>query len=368
MKFSIDQSKLLPTLTAVARSCAAKPQLPVLNNILITVENGRVSLSATNLEIGVVKSLPVEDPEDGALTIPSKILVETISNLSGEKITIESSGDQIQITTSSFKGSINGIGADEFPTIPLTGEDVVTLDPKILTKSLPEVTFAAAVDEGRPVLTGILTQINNKNLDLVSTDGYRLAHKSIPVEADSSFKSLIPKKTLEEIFRLVSEEEVDSITISLSQDNNQIIFTLGNTKLSSRLIEGNFPSWEKIIPSEYKSRVVVDKQKLQKAVKLAAVFARSEANIVKLKNETDKLVLTSAAKELGDQTTQIEAQSEGESLEIAFNTKFLSDVLSYSPNNSSQIVIELSGNLSAASFKPMGEEGLQYIIMPVNLS
>lgn len=368
MKFTIDQPKLLPALTTVARSCAQKPQLPVLNNILIHVEGGRVNLSATNLEIGIVKSLPVEQPQEGSVTIPSKILVETISNLSAEKITLEASPDQIKITTPSFTGSINGISPDEFPTIPLTGEDVVTLDPKVLIKSLPEVTFAAAVDEGRPVLTGILTQIGNKKLDLVSTDGYRLAHKSISVEADSTFKSLIPKKTLEEIFRLVSEEEVDSITVSLSQDNNQIIFTLGNTKLSSRLIEGNFPAWEKIIPESFKARVVVDKQKLQKAVKLAAVFTRSEANVVKLKNETDKLILSSTAKELGDQTTQVQAQSEGESLQIAFNTKFLLDVLTYSPSSSSQIIIELSGNLSAASFKPMGEEGLQYIIMPVNLS
>ncbi len=368
MKFTIQQTNLLPAISAVSRCCSTKGQLPVLNNILISIADGRLSLSATNLEIGVVKSLSVEEVEEGSVTIPSKTLLETISNLSGEKITIEGKLDQIQITTPTFKASINGISSDEFPTIPLSGDEVATLDPKLLIKSLPEVIFSAAVDEGRPVLTGILTQISGKKLNLVATDGYRLAHKTIDLESDVSFKSLIPKRTLEEISRLISEEEVDTVNINISEDGNQIIFNMGNTQLSSRLIEGNFPTWEKIIPAEYKARVVVEKQRLLKAVKLSSVFARSEANIVKIINEKDKLILSSAAKELGNQTTEVECQSEGERLEIAFNTKFLSDVLSSSPSSSTQIIMELSGNLSAASFKPMGEEGLQYIIMPVNLS
>lgn len=366
MKFNILQQDLLPALSSVARSCGIRSQLPVLGNILLQSDQGKLKLSATNLEIGVIKLVKAEIIEEGEITVPSKTLVEVIANLSGEKIEIETSGEILKISTPSFSSEINGISATEFPSIPLTGKEAVRLKPEILHTSLPQITFAAAVDDGRPTLTGILTEIKGKKLQLVATDGYRLAFKSITVEDELALKVLVPRKTFEEVLRLISEEEVDEIKISTSEDQNQMIFSFGNTQISSRLIEGNFPAWEKTVPSDFKARVVMDKNDILKAVKLASVFARSEANIVRLQNLPGKLVLTSEAKELGSQKKEIEAQSEGEPVQIAFNTKFLQDALS--AIGSSQIILELSGNLSAAVLKPMGEEGLKYIIMPVNLS
>lgn len=366
MKFNILQQDLLPALSAVSRSCGFRSQLPVLANILIHTDQGRVKLSTTNLEVGVVKVIKAEVSEEGEITIPAKTLVEMVSNLAGEKIEFSSAGEHLEVSTPSFSSKINGITASEFPTIPLLGKEAASLNPQMLLKTLPQVTFAAAVDEGRPVLTGILTQIREKKVEFVATDGYRLAHRTLIVEEDSSFKALIPRRTLEEVARLISEEESDQVKISLSEDQNQIIFTLGNTQLSSRLIEGQFPSWEKIIPTEVKARVVVDRNEFLKAVKLASVFAKTEANIIKMENQPTSLVLTSEAKELGGQKKEIAAESSGESINIAFNAKFLQDILAVL--NSSQIVIELSGNLSAAVLRPLGEDGLEYIIMPVNLS
>ncbi|MCL5784424.1 MAG: DNA polymerase III subunit beta [Patescibacteria group bacterium] len=366
MKFTILQQDLMPALVSVSRSCGVRSQLPVLGNILLQTTEGRLKLSATNLEIGVVKLVKAEIIEDGEITIPSKTLTEVVSNLSGEKIEFEASPEQLKITTPTFSSQINGIPATEFPTIPLTGKEAVVIDPAILAKSLPQVTFAAAVDDGRPILTGILTEIKDKKLQLVATDGYRLAHRSIDTNQENSFRALIPRRTFEEVIRLISEEEVDQIRISTSDDQNQIIFSFGNTQISSRLIEGQFPAWEKIIPASSKARVVGERGEILKAVKLASVFARSEANIVRLQNQPNKLILTSEAKELGNQKKEVEVQSEGEELQIAFNNKYLQDVLS--ALNCSQIILELSGNLSAAILKPMGEEGLEYIIMPVNLS
>lgn len=367
MKFTVLQQDLYPALSAVARSAGVRSQLPVLGNILLQTDQGRLKLAATNLELGVVKSIKVDILEEGELTIPAKTLVDVISNLSGEKIEFLASGDQLQITTPTFSSTLNGISASEFPTIPLSGQKTIMISPKILVKSLPQVTFAAAIEEGRPILTGILTEIKDKNLQLVATDGYRLAQKQVPIEEETSFKALVPRRTFEEVARLISEEEVDSVNISTSDDQNQIIFQFGNTQLSSRLIEGQFPSWEKIVPSQYKARIVMERGEFLKAVKLASVFARTEANIIKLKNQqTGGLVLTAEAKELGNQKNEIEAQSEGEEIQVAFNGKYLIDTLS--ALNSSQIILELSGNLSAAVIKPMGEDGLQYIIMPVNLS
>ncbi len=366
MKFTILQSDFWPLLQSVSRSAGVRSQLPVLGNILISATQGRIKLAATNLEIGVVKSIPAEIIEEGEVTIPAKTLSEVISNLTSEKIEFNSTVDQLTLTTSSFSSQINGIPAAEFPVIPLSGTQVVEINPKILVTSLSQISFAAAVDEGRPILTGILTEIVSKKLQLVATDGYRLAHKTTTLDHESSFKALIPRKTFEEVLRLISEDEVDSVSISLSDDQNQIIFSFGNTQLSSRLIEGQFPAWEKIIPTQIQARIVVERGEFLKAVKLASVFARSESNIVRLQNNSQKLTLTSEAKELGNQKKEIEAQIEGEEITIAFNTKFLQDTLS--AFNTSQALIELSGPLSATIIKPMGEEGLEYIVMPVNLS
>lgn len=366
MKFAILQQDLIPVLQAVSRSCGVKSQLPVLGNILLQTDQGQLKLSATNLEIGVVKIVNAEIIEEGEITLPAKTLVEVVNNLSGEMLSFTTSGDQAEISTPSFSSRINGIAATEFPSIPFAGKQTITLKPEALAKTLPQVTFAAAVDDGRPILTGILTEIKDKKLQFVATDGYRLAHKIVPLVEDSSFRALVPRRTFEEIMRLITEDDVDEIKVATSEDNNQIIFSFGNTQLSSRLIEGQFPAWEKIIPEKALVRVVVEKGEILKAVKLASVFSRAEANVVKLQNLPNKLVLTSEAKELGNQKKEIEAQVEGEEIFIAFNTKFLQDALT--AIGSSQVVIEVSGPLSAALIKPIGEEGLQYIIMPVNLS
>lgn len=367
MKFSILQQDLMPALSSVARSCGVRSQLPVLSNILLQTENGRLKLSATNLEVGVVKFVKADISEEGEITIPAKTLVEVVANLSGEKVDFLTASEVLEISTPTFSSKVSGISAAEFPTIPLTGKDAVMIESLLISKSLPQVVFSAAADDGRPILTGILTEIKDGKLQLVATDGYRLAHKVVPCAKDIAFKALVPRRTFEEVVRLISEDETDQVKISVSEDQNQVVFSFGNTELSSRLIEGQFPAWEKIIPSTPKARIVVDKSEILKAVKLASVFARSEANIVKLQNlSSGKLVLTSEAKEVGQQKKEVEAQIEGEEVQIAFNAKFLADVLS--AINTSQVILELSGNLSAALFKPMGEEGLQYIVMPVNLS
>lgn len=366
MKFSILQQDLWPSLQAVSRSCGVRSQLPVLSNILLRTSKGRLEISATNLEIGVVKSIKAEIGEEGEITVPAKTLVEVVGNLSGEKIEFAATADQMEIATPSFSSKINGIPAAEFPNIPLAGKETVIIDPGALTSSLPQVTFAAASDDGRPILTGILTEIKDKMLQLVATDGYRLAHKTVSLEKGSAFRALIPRRTLEEVARLMGEEKIDDVQISTSEDQNQVIFSFGNTQISSRLIEGQFPAWEKIIPTGAKARIVVDRVEALKAVKLASVFTRSEANVVSLQNLPNKLVLTSAAKEVGSQKKEVEAQGEGEEIQITFNTKFLIDALSAA--NSTQVIIELSGPLSAAIIKPMGEDGLEYIVMPVNLS
>jgi DNA polymerase III subunit beta len=366
MKFSILQQDFLPPLQAVSRSVGVRSTLPVLDNILLSVENKKLKIAATNLEIGVIKHVSVTDEIDGEITIPAKTLVDLISGLGQTKITVESEGEILKVSSGSFKAQINGISATEFPAIPLSSKEVINF-PKEVFLTSSQILFASAVDEGRPVLTGILTDVKDSKLDFVSTDGFRLAHRQINLPGNGAqFRSLIPKRTFEEALRIISETEVDEIKVATSENQNQIIFTLGQTIISSRLIEGQFPSWEKIIPSKIVGRALIEKDQIVKAIKLAAIFAKNEANIVVLQTKKGLLKIDSSAKELGSQENEIEGEIEGEDLQIAFNAKFLLDALTNIP--STQVMIEFSGPLSASLIKPIGEEGLEYIVMPVRLS
>lgn len=372
MRIKILQSEILPALQAVARSTGVKSSLPVLANILFQAEGSNLTLSATNLEIGIVKTISAKVEEEGAITVPARTLLEIISSLPGVEITLEATQDQLKLATPNFNASLNGIASSEFPAIPLSSEQSISIKGSILGELLPQITFAAAVDEGRPILTGILTEIKNGKLELVATDGFRLAHCTASTESSEkiNFRSLIPRRTFEEVVRLISEElkEGEMVEISTSENQNQMIFKMKNTELSSRLIEGQFPVWEKIIPTNFENNTILDRQELIKAVKLASVFAKDAANIIKLETQQGKIKLTSEAKELGGQETLIDAKIEGSPIIIAFNSKYLLDALNACP--SQEIVIQFSGSLSPSLLKPFNSpnEDLQYVIMPIRLS
>lgn len=366
MKFKILQQDFLPILQSISRSVGVRSQLPILDNILLSVEGKKLKAVATNLEIGVIKFMPVEVETEGGLTIPAKTLLELVSGLDEGKISISAEGEILNVQSGSFHAQINGVGVSEFPAIPLAEGKGIKFKKKFLAYS-SAILFAAASDEGRPVLTGILTEVKNGALDLVATDGFRLAHRKIVLgESPQELRNLIPKRTLEEVLRVLDEENVEEVSIHTSQNQNQIVFSAGDTIVSSRLIDGQFPAWEKIIPQDVVARVVVSREELLKAIKLAAVFAKNEANIVVLTIKPNTLGLKSEAKEVGSQENEIEAEVQGENLQVAFNTKFLQDVLSAA--GSQQVILEFSGPLSACLIKPVGVEGLEYIIMPVRLS
>lgn len=366
MKFTILQQDLLPSLQSVARSVGVHSTLPVLDNLLLSIEGKKLKIAATNLEIGVIKFVSVTDETPGEITVPAKTLVEIVSGLGQSKITLESEGEILTVQSVKFKASINGISASEFPVIPLSKDSGIDF-PKDAFLTSAQILFAAAVDEGRPVLTGILTDAKETKLDFIATDGFRLAHRQVALpKTESQFKCLIPKRTFEEVLRIISEQAVDKVNISTTENQNQVMFTLGQTIISSRLIEGQFPAWEKIIPQKIVGRALVEKDQLTKAIKLAAVFAKNEANIVILTTKKGSLTLKSSAKEIGSQENEVESEVEGEELQIAFNTKFLLDAVSNIPT--SQVMIEFSGALSASLIKPIGVEGLEYIVMPVRLN
>ena len=366
MKFIVLQQDLLPVISSVARVSGVHSTLPVLENILLSAQGNKLKVAATNLEIGVIKYLPVEVIESGEITIPAKTLVELVSGLKQAKVTFEGNEAQITISCDKFKASLNGIPSAEFPVIPLSEGDGVSFKKEILELS-SQILFAAAVDEGRPTLTGILTQTTGDKLDFVATDGFRLAHRQVKMEDSKvKFKSIIPRRTFEEVLRILAEENSEEVKISISENQNQIIFDFGDYVVSSRLIEGSFPAWEKIIPTKIVARAIIDKEELLKDIKLASVFAKNEGNVIVMKITPGTLQLSSSAKEIGSQENELEGEIEGSELQIAFNAKFLQDAISAS--SATQLSIEFSGPLSPALIKPIGQEGLQYIVMPVKLN
>lgn len=353
-------------MQAAARSVGVRSTLPVLDNILLSVEGNKLKVAATNLEIGVIKFINVEVEAPGEITVPAKTLVDLVSGLGQNRVTLESEKEVLTIQAGKFKATINGIAAQEFPAIPLSSEKEVSF-PKEAFLGSAQILFASATDEGRPVLTGILTDVSDGKLDFVATDGFRLAHRQLKLPKGAfQFKALIPRRTFEEVLRIIAEENVDEIKISTSENQNQVIFNLGQTVVSSRLIEGQFPAWGKIIPQTIVAKAKVAKEDLLKAIKLAAIFAKNEANIVVLTTKAGIIKLESHAKEVGSQENEVEGEIDGDELQIAFNIKFLLDAISNSP--APEVLIEFSGALSAALIKPVGVEGLEYIVMPVRLS
>ncbi|MDO8576962.1 MAG: DNA polymerase III subunit beta, partial [Candidatus Daviesbacteria bacterium] len=317
MKFSVLQQDLLPVLQSVARSVGVRSTLPVLDNILLSIEGQKLKVAATNLEIGVIKYLKVEVEAPGEITVPAKTLVELISGLRQAKVSLTSESEVLTIESGKFKASVNGIAAAEFPVIPLSADQGISF-PKEAFLTSSQILFASAIDEGRPILTGILTEVTGGKLDFVATDGFRLAHRRLDLpKGKYQFRSLIPRRTFEELLRILSEEEVEEVSISTSPNQNQMVFSLGNTIISSRLIEGQFPAWGKIIPQTIVARALVEKEELLKAIKLAAIFAKNEANVVVLTTKKGLLKLESHAKELGSQENEIEGEVEGEELTIA---------------------------------------------------
>ncbi len=368
MKLSVMQENLARGLSVVSRAVSTRSTLPVLANVLLRTEDAGLKLTATNLEIGVTYWVPGKIETDGATTVPAKLLTDIVSSLpASERVDLEvQAADTLHIQCGRFETHIKGIDADEFPAIPTAGERPTTRVPqKTLREALTETTFAAATDEARPILTGVLARFEGDQLTVAAADNYRIAVKTIsildPVEETSI---VIPARSLNELNRILSDVD-DPVEVVLSPARNQILFHLEGIDLVSRLIDGQFPNYQQVLPKGHTTRAVLDREELLKAVKLAALIASASANIVKLQVGADGTtgVTVSAAAEVGDNEGQVEANVEGDGTTIAFNARYLVDVLQNV--DAEEFALELNGPLSPGVFKPVGDERYVHVVMPV---
>ncbi len=370
MKATISRDDLNRGLSLVGRVVAAKGQLPVLANVLIEAESDGVVVSATNLEIGIRVGVGGKVDEKGALTVPAKVLGEFIAASAGENVVITDHEAKLLVVSGQFKANFAGISATEFPVMPRLGSNKTSkkisgIKKAVIEEIAVQVAYAAAADESRPVLTGVQLKDTGSGLIAVATDGFRMSKKIVTTEKGQFEGLIIPARTILELSRIIGEGRKGEIETEVVAENNQVVFGYDGVELISRILEGNFPDVDRIVPKETKTEVVVDRMELQRAVKAGAIFAREGANLVKLQVSDGELELMAASSGAGDGSIKLVAEKEGEDVLIAFNHKYLSDFLGSIQDE--RVVIKMNGGLAAGIFLGEKDETIMHLIMPVRI-
>jgi DNA polymerase-3 subunit beta len=367
VKLSVMQENLARGLSVVSRAVSNRSTLPVLANVLLKTEDAGLKLTATNLEIGITYWVPGKIESDGATTVPAKLLTDLVNSLpAGDRVDLSLQGDTLHLQCGRFETHIKGIDADEFPAIGAAGERPTTrIAQNVLRRALAETAFAAASDEARPILTGVLARFEGDQLTFAAADNYRIAVKTIPIlDAVPQTSVVIPARALNELARVLADVD-DPVEVVLAAGRNQVLFHLDGIDLVSRLIDGQFPNYQQIVPTSHSTRAVLDREELLRAVRPAALIAHESANIVKLQigAEGEPGITVSASAEVGDHVGQVEAAVEGDGTTIAFNARYLADVLTNVA--AEQFALELNGPLSPGVFKPVGDDHYIHVVMPV---
>jgi DNA polymerase-3 subunit beta len=344
----------------------------VLANVLLKTENSGLKLTATNLEIGINCWVPGKIAEEGEITVPAKLLTDLVASLPNQRIDLVLSPKDrtLKLTCGSNRSSIKGIEADEFPVVAAIGEAPATsVDARALREALGEVVFAAASDESRPILTGVLTRLSGDTMTLAAADNYRIAVRSVKLDTPVSPEVVIvvPGRSYQELMRILPDAEA-SIDITVTPNKSQVMFHVEGIDLVSRLIEGQFPNYEPVIPTSHSSRAVIDREAFLSGTRRASIFARDSANIVKIElggtdGEAEGVAITAHAADVGDNADTVEATIEGSPTSIAFNARYLIDVLSNL--GAEEAALELSGPLAPGVIRGIGKDDYVHVIMPV---
>ena len=374
MKLTITQAQLAYGLGIVSRAVSSRSTLPVLNNILIATDDGRLRLSATNLELGITCWIGADIEEEGSITIPARIFSDLVNTLPGDKVnlslTTRTQTLNIYCGTSNF--DIKGIDAQEFPPMPTpdlsTGVELNIADFK---EMIHQVGFAASSEEARPVLQGVLMEINENQISLAATDGFRISVRMAELSTSQAnpVKVIIPARSLSELARITTDGN-EVVTMIVPPDRGQVIFHLKNAELVTQLIEGNFPDYHAIIPRSFKTRTVISTNEFLKACRQAEIIAREGNYVIRLNLQPQEgapgaVEFSTQSEEMGSGEIVVDANIEGPELLIAFNVRFLSEVLEVigTPNT----VLETNANNTPGLLSPVGNDKFRHVIMPMHL-
>ncbi len=371
MKLSCLQENLSKGLGIVSRAVATRSTLPITQNVLIATDQSRLKLAATNLEIAISCWVGAKIEEEGAITIPARLLTEFISSLPNDKIDITLTQRTLQLKCARFEARINGLDAQDFPPIPQVSDGIATkIEIEALRNGISQVAFAAATEESRPVLTGNQLEFDGDKLALAAADGFRLAvhNTSLLEPVKNKTAIIVPARALSELSRFLTDQE-EPVEITVNQQKSQILFRLKNIEMVSQLIQGAFPNYSQLIPQSYVTRAVVDVAEFLRAIRMASIFARDGSGIVRLvvtpgvELTPGKLNISAKAEEVGDNVGEIDALIDGEAAKIAFNAKYLADVLSVL--HQKQVALETTTSSSPGVLRPVGVDNYVHVVMPM---
>lgn len=378
MKVSCLQENLAKGISTASKAVAARSTLPVLCNILLTTDASRLKLSATNLEIGINTWVGAKVEQEGAITVPARILADLVSSLPPERIDLELIARtrtlNLKCERARFEANIKGIDAHDFPLILIPEEDNrLTLDVGDLRQMIDQVAFAAATDETRPVITGVLVSVNSEAITMAATDGYRISVRSQALQSgpQAPINLIIPARAMQELRRLAVDTD-KPVEMLVSSNRNQVFFRVGDAELTSQLIEGVFPDHKRVVPTTCNTKTTVNTSELLKAARTALVFARDSANVVRVQivpsgeGGVGRLIVTATSAEYGDNVSELDAAVEGAPVEIAFNGRYLIDALTVT--DSAQVALETRDPSSPGVLRPVGGADLVHVIMPMHIA
>jgi len=376
MRVTVLQENLARGLGIVAKAVSPRSTLPVLANILIATDEGRLRLSATNLEMGITCWIPARIDEEGSTTVPARTFSDLVSTLPSDQVlfSLDMQTQTLNVRGGPSTNDIKCIDSQEFPPLPVPDfEGAVQINSGDFREMIHQVVFAASSDEARPVLMGVLVQVDKDKLTMAAADGFRLSVRRAVLSTPSAvpLSSIVPAQALKELARVATDAE-EPIYMVLPKGRGQVVFRVKDVEIVSQLIDGTFPDYQQIIPRSYKSRTLVSTSSLLKACKQAEIFAREGSNVARFNIKTaqgemqpSEVEISATSEETGKNETIVEATVDGGGLLIAFNVKFLREALEVirTPN----VALETSAPNAPGVVKPVGDDQFLHVIMPMHL-
>jgi len=361
MKLQASQENLNRALGAVARVANSRNQLPILSNVLIKTESNRLSISATNLDIGITQFIGAKVSSEGSITVPARLMQDYINSLPGGTINLELKDTKLHIKSDQYESTVNGILADDFPVMPAIQKGKTwTLNAAELKKALQQVTFAASSDESRPVLTGVLFKTDEGVLRIAATDSYRLAEKVVG-RVDAEVDLLIPASSMQDLLRVLGDAD-GSVTVT--HDEQQVLFQVAEIELVTRLVDGKYPDYRKLIPTAFNQSATLSRADFINITKVSSLFARESAGSITLHLDEEKQLLSihSIASQLGENTSEATAKVTG-SGDITLNSRYLLDGLQAFSDD--ELLFGFNGKLEPTILKTVGESDYVHVVMPL---
>lgn len=361
MKLQVTQENLAKALNTVARVANTRNTLPILSNVLLKTENNRLSIAATNLDIAITQFVGSKISEGGAITVPARLMQDFVTSLPDGVLNLELKDNKLSILTNQYQSTINGIAADDFPAMPaIVDGTTYKIGARDFKKALQQVVFSASSDDARPVLTGVFFHNTGSDVVVVSTDSYRLAERKLG-KSKAALNFLVPASAAADLLRIMGDEDIE---VSITHDDQQVLFKIGDASLVARLIEGNYPDYKKLIPTKFATVAKLKKADFLNITKVSSLFARESAGSITLKADktAQSISINAIASQLGENTASATAEVTGGG-EVTLNSRYLIEALN--AFSAADIEFCFNGKLEPCIIRSSTEPNYLHLIMPL---